>query len=203
MLTPVTTIEGGVEHYVDESPSLQNGTAYEYQLVAQPADPSLDSDVSDAASPSPDWIDTTKLNVLIVTSLFFVVLFYRIHEAHRGKRWTFRTIPGLDAIEEAIGRATEMGTPGAVHPRGSRTSTTSRRSPGRDPARERRADQRPKYETADQGRRPYPLAVFTMAEEMVRSGYLSDVGRPTRDQAEPVRSSHAGAVRVRGGGRAA
>ena len=58
---------------------------------------------------SPDWFDTTKINVLVVLGLFFVVLFYYIEQARRGTKWSFRHIAGLDAIEEAIGRATEMG----------------------------------------------------------------------------------------------
>jgi len=179
----VTTIDGEVQRYVDESGALQNGTAYEYQLVAQPAEPALDSDVSEAAMPSPDWIDTTKLNVLVVAAIFFIVLFFRINEAHRGKRWTFRKIPGLAAIEEAVGRATEMGKgilyiPGVQDIDDIQTiaSMILLANVARTAAR---------YETRLSVPTNSP-AVFTVAEEVVKSAY-QDVGRADAYQADQVR----------------
>ncbi|MGE5175461.1 MAG: DUF6754 domain-containing protein [Hyphomicrobiales bacterium] len=183
MFAPIGTVEGAVTRFVDESPQLQNGTPYEYQLVAQPADPALDSDVSDAAIPSPDWIDTTKINVLVVTSIFFIVLFFYINQAHRGVRWKFRTIPGLAAIEEAIGRATEMGKgilyiPGIQDIDDIQTiaSMILLGQVARTAA---------KYETRLDVPTNSP-AVFTVAEEVVKSGY-QDVGRADAYQSDQVR----------------
>ena len=109
---PVDTVEGTVREYVDKGdggPAIQDGTPYQYQLIADPPNPALDSEPSASVAPGAEWLDTTKINVLVVTTLFFIVLFFYINQARRGVRWKFRTIPGLVAIEEAVGRATEMG----------------------------------------------------------------------------------------------
>lgn len=49
--------------------------------------------------------------VLIVEVLTALVIIWRILSAQRGKALFIRRIPGLNAIDEAIGRATEMGRP--------------------------------------------------------------------------------------------
>ncbi len=53
-----------------------------------------------------------RVNVLIGTFMFFILFFY-VFATVRKKRETIfiRRIPGLDAIDDAIGRATEMGKP--------------------------------------------------------------------------------------------
>ncbi|MDW8322205.1 MAG: hypothetical protein RMM08_12675 [Armatimonadota bacterium] len=49
--------------------------------------------------------------VLIVEVLTAAIIVWRILSAQRGKELFIRRIPGLNAIDEAIGRATEMGRP--------------------------------------------------------------------------------------------
>jgi len=180
---PVVTLDGALARYVDEADALTNGASYEYQLVADPADPPRDSDVSSPVVPSPDWLDSTKANVLVVTALFFIVLFYTINQAHRGRRWTFRKIPGLVAIEEAIGRATEMGkgvlyVPGVQDIDDIQTiaSMILLAQVSRLTA---------KYETKLSVPTNSP-AVYTVADEVVKSGY-QDVGRADAYQADMVR----------------
>jgi len=51
------------------------------------------------------------MNVLISMLVFFVLVVYYIETAKRGKNLFVRRIAGLDAVEEAVGRATEMGKP--------------------------------------------------------------------------------------------
>ena len=49
---------------------------------------------------------------ILATMLFCgIVIFVMIRSARSGKQFTIRRIAGLDAIEEAVGRATEMGRP--------------------------------------------------------------------------------------------
>lgn len=50
-------------------------------------------------------------NVLVVLIIFGFFFFYFLRRARRGKSLFMRTIPGLKALEEAVGRATEMGKP--------------------------------------------------------------------------------------------
>jgi hypothetical protein len=57
------------------------------------------------------WFDKDRVNVFIVLALFFAFVIYFINRAQKGKSLFVRRIPGLDAIEEAVGRATEMGRP--------------------------------------------------------------------------------------------
>ncbi len=58
-----------------------------------------------------NWFNLGKLNNLIIMVLFSgTVLFYIIH-ARRNPRIFLRKISGLDAVDEAVGRATEMGRP--------------------------------------------------------------------------------------------
>lgn len=61
-------------------------------------------------SPTPNWINLNELNNLILALLFGGVVFYAIGQAKR-KDIFLRRIAGLDAVDEAIGRSTELGKP--------------------------------------------------------------------------------------------
>ena len=60
---------------------------------------------------SQSWFNPKRLNMLIFLLFFFAVIIYFIERAKKGKSLFIRRIAGLDAIEEAVGRATEMGKP--------------------------------------------------------------------------------------------
>jgi len=51
------------------------------------------------------------MNVLVVTLLVSVLVVYYIRRAHAGDKLFVRKIAGLDAIDDAVGRSTEMGRP--------------------------------------------------------------------------------------------
>jgi hypothetical protein len=65
----------------------------------------------------PEWLqkiqehlfDFNKLNVLIGLLTFGSLILYFIYHARRGKSLFVRRIPGLERVEEALGRATELG----------------------------------------------------------------------------------------------
>ncbi|MFO0773801.1 MAG: DUF6754 domain-containing protein [Nitrospiraceae bacterium] len=61
-------------------------------------------------TPEPNWFNWNALNNLVAALLFGAVLFLSIRKAHKGSVF-LRYIPGLDAVDEAIGRATELGKP--------------------------------------------------------------------------------------------
>ncbi len=63
-----------------------------------------------AAVPAPNWINWNQMNNLLLALLFGSVVFYAIRTAKRREIF-LRRIPGLDAVDEAIGRATELGKP--------------------------------------------------------------------------------------------
>lgn len=57
------------------------------------------------------WFDLSRLNVLIGVVIYTSLLLYFISSARRGKELFVRRIAGLEAVDEAVGRATEMGKP--------------------------------------------------------------------------------------------
>lgn len=59
---------------------------------------------------SPNWFNWNALNNLVIALAFGLLVLYSIHRAQRGPIF-LRYIPGLDAVDEAIGRATELGKP--------------------------------------------------------------------------------------------
>ena len=63
-----------------------------------------------AVSARADWWDAAKTNNLVFAVLLCGVILTYIARA-RKQRLFLRRIPGIDAIEEAIGRGTEMGRP--------------------------------------------------------------------------------------------
>jgi hypothetical protein len=64
-----------------------------------------------SASSHQDLFDTSKLNNFILMIIFGVVVMWFIEHAKKNPNLFIRKIGGLDAVDEAIGRATEMGKP--------------------------------------------------------------------------------------------
>ncbi|MEW6025919.1 MAG: DUF6754 domain-containing protein [Planctomycetota bacterium] len=58
-----------------------------------------------------DWYEVNKTNVLIFVVIFSALILFFIYHAKKGKEFFVRRIAGLEAVEEAVGRATEMGKP--------------------------------------------------------------------------------------------
>ncbi|MDZ4723015.1 MAG: DUF6754 domain-containing protein [candidate division Zixibacteria bacterium] len=58
-----------------------------------------------------EWFDITKLPILIATVVSVAIVLYTTYHSKSRDRFTIRQIPGLKAVEEAIGRATEMARP--------------------------------------------------------------------------------------------
>lgn len=57
------------------------------------------------------WFRVDRLNSLILLVVFSMVVLYYIRSAKKGKELFIRKISGLEAVEEGVGRATEMGRP--------------------------------------------------------------------------------------------
>ena len=63
-----------------------------------------------SATPAGNWFRLDRLNNLVLLITLIVIFFWAVSHAKR-KGLFIRRIAGLDAIDEAIGRATEMGKP--------------------------------------------------------------------------------------------
>ena len=102
------------DHYVKVASSqtfpLENGKRYAAKLVIREGEQEVESPVSEAI-PEPNWFNLAQANNLIFVVAFTGVLLASIRAARRNPHVYLRRIAGLDAVEEAIGRSTEMGRP--------------------------------------------------------------------------------------------
>lgn len=57
------------------------------------------------------WFNTDRWMVLLFVIGFMAVMIYMINKARRGAKLFVRRLAGIEAVDEAIGRATEMGKP--------------------------------------------------------------------------------------------
>ncbi len=68
-----------------------------------------ESVVSEPISSSAQWFDSRRVNVLVVTAILVFFILWFIQRAKSGEKLFIRKIAGLEAVDEAVGRATEMG----------------------------------------------------------------------------------------------
>lgn len=107
---PYTLIGGataGAEQFLDNN--AKDGIRYFYKIKA------ISNEGFSLSLPSPaivsraQWFDTTKIYILAMSVILFSAILYFISKAKSGKELFIRKIAGLDAVDEAVGRATEMG----------------------------------------------------------------------------------------------
>ena len=105
--TEVGTAKPGAQRYEDTT--AKDGVVYRYEIrvvAASILGPAL---VSDPVASHDNWFAADRTNSFIATALFLVILLASIAMAKSGKNIFIRRIAGLNAIDEAIGRATEVG----------------------------------------------------------------------------------------------
>ncbi|MCX8014718.1 MAG: fibronectin type III domain-containing protein, partial [candidate division WOR-3 bacterium] len=95
--------------FVDEGTT--DGIKYTYQIVAVCDSLEAKSTWSNLASSKQQWFHTERINVVVFTLLFTFLIVYFINRAKKGANLFIRKIAGLLAVDEAVGRATEMGKP--------------------------------------------------------------------------------------------
>ncbi len=87
---------------------LENGKEYHYRVEYVFEDTVVVEEGS--AVPVAQWFNKKRVNVLILMLIFSAFILTMIRLA-RTQELFIRKIPALDAIDEAVGRATEMGKP--------------------------------------------------------------------------------------------
>lgn len=120
------------------------------------------------------WFNGTRASVLVFMVVYFLLVLVYMSLAQSGRKPFVRRLAGIDAMEEAIGRATEMGRPVLYVP-GVQDIDEMQTVAGLI-ILESVAKLTAKYETPIRVPVSYPIP-FTIAQEMVRSGYLH-AGRP-------------------------
>ena len=86
---------------------------YLYQIVSVNADGvrSTPAQTAEITFARMQPFDVSRLALLVVTFIFCGAVIFWIKRARSGKPIKVRKIAGLDAVDEAVGRATEMGRP--------------------------------------------------------------------------------------------
>ena len=180
--TRVDSTVAGVWTEVDGS--VTRDTDYFYRVTA--AGPGGETPARSVTGPvraTSQWFNATRASVLVFTVLFFAFVLYFIASAQAGRKPFVRRIPGVDAIEEAIGRATEMGRPVLYVP--GITDIDDIQTVAGLVILENVAKVTARYETPIRVPVTYPIP-FTIAEEMVRSGYIN-AGRADHYDPDSVR----------------
>lgn len=96
------------ESLVDNS--VVDGESYEYMIFARGSDSSSSLFAGPVISQA-QWYDSHRTTVLVGTLVCILTLSVVMLISRRGKPFYIRPIKGLEAVDEAVGRATEMGKP--------------------------------------------------------------------------------------------
>lgn len=167
--------------YVDST--IEKGHAYAYIVRAiTETEATMESEQTAPATGTGEWFHIGKIPLFIAMLLFSVAIVWNIYNARSGKDLFVRRIPGLEAVDEALGRATEMGRSilyvlgiGSVDTVSTIASMTILGQVAR-----RTAD----YETPLRVPCNDPI-VLNVVREMVKTAYL-DEGRPDAYQEENI-----------------
>lgn len=170
---PVAKVPAAAGQHVD---AVANGKTFQYQVQGSPAEAA-------SASASASVFNSDRVNIFALLIAFLVLILIFIRFARQGRQLFIRRIAALEAIEEAVGRATEMGksvlyVPGIDDANNIQTiySMVILNSVAKMVAQ---------YDTE----LVVPVAksfVLPLAEETVRSAYV-DVGRPDSFRPENIR----------------
>jgi hypothetical protein len=168
----------------DQSASLMRGVAYFYRVDAcGPGGVTPAGSVTGPAIAMSQWFNHTRWSVLVLMMLFFGFVLFFIQSAQTGTKKPFvRRIPGIDAIEEAVGRATEMGRPVLYVP--GVQDIEDMQTVQALIILESVAKTTARYDTPIKVPVTYPIP-FTIAQEMVRGGCIQ-AGRPERYDPDSV-----------------
>ena len=105
-----TKEDSGVKETEDPAYFPRNHDFY-YKVVALSADAEVASAVVGPVQAVGQWFNPGKWPVFISVVLFTSFTLFFIWRAKKGAKLYVRPLAGIDAVDEAIGRATEMGKP--------------------------------------------------------------------------------------------
>jgi hypothetical protein len=177
VLIEVLPLEGtGLTDGYDPEFPVSPMVLYEYRTISLALNgDSLFSDVFTGAEMARgEWFNVSEIPTFIGCAVFLTLIFVYFGMAKRGADLYLRPIAGIEAIDEAIGRATEMGKPILYVPGLSDISDVA--TIASLTILGRVAKKVAEYQTPLIVPNCDPI-VFTVAEETVRQGYL-EAGRP-------------------------
>lgn len=105
----IAILETGVPMYQDRT--VRDGDGYAYRIVGY-----IDGEVVEASSEvtavsSAQWFYSGRVGMMVILFIMAAVIIYYIDSSKKGKKLYIREIAGLAAVDDAVGRATEMGRP--------------------------------------------------------------------------------------------
>lgn len=89
----------------------EDGKKYFYKIAALKDTLKVYSEISQPAMSYAQWIDRNKINIFVALIILGGFILFFIYHAKKGKELFIRKIAGLQAVDDAVGRATEMGKP--------------------------------------------------------------------------------------------
>jgi len=89
--------------------NVRDGVGYYYYVVALWNGATAQSEVVGPVKASQQWFNTARGVSLILLGILLGTILFFINRAKSGKELFIRKIAGLEAVDEAVGRATEMG----------------------------------------------------------------------------------------------
>jgi len=105
----VATKPGVSTSHIDTG--LEDGTEYSY-LVRAHRDGAVAQELGPvAAVPNAQWLHKGRWGMLVILIVLTGFIIYFIEQGKKGKDLYIRQIAGLAAVDDAVGRATEMGRP--------------------------------------------------------------------------------------------
>lgn len=164
-----------IDGYDPEFP-IESGVIYEYRIASAAVDgeeffgPVYETEIASKG----EIYHTGKTRVFIASGIFIFLIFYYFGKAQKGTQMYLRPIAGIEAIDEAIGRATEMGKPVLYVPGLSTIADVA--TIASLTILGRVAKKIAQYQTPLIVPNRDPI-VFTVAEEAVKQAYL-EAGRP-------------------------
>lgn len=99
----------GVNHYSDEG--LSRLSSYRYMIGTVTVNHETPSTMTAPITPDREWINFDKKFLFLIALIIGGSVVFFIETARRGKKLFVRKIAGLEAVDDAVGRATEMGRP--------------------------------------------------------------------------------------------
>jgi hypothetical protein len=106
-LAQIASMPPGDTEYVDETVS--PGQEYIYKVVGSSDSVLTESSLSAPVEAKRNWFDSSRLPAFVIVIVFAILVLGFIFSARRGIELFIRRVAGLNAVDEAIGRATELG----------------------------------------------------------------------------------------------
>jgi hypothetical protein len=107
--TLIGELPAGQNEYSDRA--VTEGITYYYRLEAVAPGGTSEAVEAGPAIPAQNWFSRDRANLMVIAIILVFAITYFVYLSTTGRDLYIRKIAGLEAVNEAVGRATEMGRP--------------------------------------------------------------------------------------------